>query len=200
MPKSKRLSQLQSRIKFLERNILPSANATGHYTKIEQDLIRSYVLLVHAEIEAYFEDIVIEKVGKALINWTTNRKRSSCLKAVLAYAGNELSYENTPKSNSNNIAFRVNKAVHHFVSLIRKNHGIKENNIISMLIPLGIEINDIDPVWLSTMEGFGKERGNIAHNSMRVSSLIDRNTELLRINDQILPEIQRLDQLVSKLA
>ncbi|MCF8239180.1 MAG: hypothetical protein K9I85_13550 [Saprospiraceae bacterium] len=200
MPKSKRLSQLESRITFLERNILPTANPTGRYTKIEQDLIRSYVLLVHAEIEAYFEDIVREKVRKALINWSTYRKRSSCLKAVLAYAGNEISYENTPKTDSNNIAFRVNRAVSHFVALIQKNHGIKENNIISMLIPLGIEINEIDPVWLSTMEGFGTARGNIAHSSIRVASLIDRNTELHRINAQILPEIQRLDQLVSKLA
>src|SRR5215204_2103944 len=197
MRKSRRLLQLESRLVFLERNILPAASATGQYTKIEQDLIRSYVLLVHAEIEAYFEDVAREKVRKALLNWTTNRKKSSCLNAVLAYAGNEISYETVRKIDSNNIAFRINKAVNHFVALIQKNHGNKEHNIIAMLIPLGIEINQIDPVWLSTMEAFGNSRGNIAHNSMRVSNLIDRNTEVQRINSQILPEIQRLDQLLS---
>lgn len=199
MPKSRRLRQLESRITFLESNILPAANPTGYYTKLELDLIRSYVLLVHAEIESYFEDVAREKVQKALLNWTTNRKKSSCLKAVLAYAGNEISYETTRKIDSNNISFRMNKAVNHFVALIQKNHGIKENNIISILIPLGIEITDIDPVWLSTMDAFGNARGSIAHNSISILNLIDRNTEVNRINNQILPEIQRLDQIVSKL-
>lgn len=200
MPKSRRLSQLETRITFLERNILPSASSTGSYTKIQQDLIRSYVLLVHAEIEAYFEDVAREKVRRALSNWMSTRKKSSCLKAVLAYSGNELSYEKEIKNNSNNISFRLNKAANHFMALIQKNHGIKENNLLSILIPLGIELSDIDPVWLSTMEAFGNLRGTIAHNSTSIHTLIDRNTEVLRINTQIMPEIQRLDQLISKLA
>lgn len=200
MPKSRRLLQLESRITYLERNLLPPSSPTGNYTKIQQDLIRSYVLLVHAEIEAYFEDVAKEKVRKALASWTASRKKSSCLKAVLAYSGNELSYETTRKVDSNNIAFRLNKAVNHFISLIQKNHGIKEHNLLAILIPLGIEINDIDPVWLSTMESFGTLRGAIAHNSTSVHTLIDRNTEVNRINNQILPEVQRLDQLISKLA
>lgn len=200
MPKSRRLSQLESRISYLERNLLPPPSTTGSYSKIQLDLIRSYVLLVHAEIEAYFEDIAREKVKKSLSNWTTSRKKSSCLKAILAYSGNELSYEGIKKTDSNNIAFRLNKAVNHYISLILKNHGIKENNLISLLIPLGIEIADIDPVWLSTMDAFGNLRGSIAHNSTSVHTLIDRNTEVNRINTQILPEIHRLDQLISKLA
>jgi len=200
MPKSRRLSQLESRIIYLERNLLPPSSTTGNYSKIQQDLIRSYVLLVHAEIEAYFEDIAREKVRKALSRWMTNRKRSSCLKAVLAYSGNELSYESVRKVDSNNISFRLNKAVSHFIALIQKNHGIKEANLLSILIPLGIELRDIDPVWLTTMEAFGNLRGAIAHNSTSVHILIDRNTEVRRINTQILPEIQRLDHLISRLA
>jgi hypothetical protein len=200
MPKSRRLSQLETRITYLERNLLPPPSTTGNYTKIQQDLIRSFVLLVHAEIEAYFEDVAKEKVRKALSSWTANRKKSSCLKAVLAYSGNELSYETAKKVDSNNIAFRLNKAVNHFVSLIQKNHGVKENNLLSILIPLGIELSEIDPVWLSTMDAFGSLRGTIAHNSTSVHTLIDRNTEVQRINTQILPEVQRLDRLISKLA
>ena len=200
MPKSRRLSQLETRITYLERNLLPPPSTTGNYTKIQQDLIRSFVLLVHAEIEAYFEDVAREKVRKALSSWTATRKKSSCLKAVLAYSGNELSYETVKKVDSNNIAFRLNKAVNHFVSLIQKNHGVKENNLLSILIPLGVELSEIDPLWLSTMDAFGNLRGIIAHNSTSVHTLIDRNTEVQRINTQILPEVQRLDQLIAKLA
>lgn len=200
MPKSRRIKQLESRIAFLESNILPAPNPTGNYSKKEQDLIRSYVLLVHAEIEAYFEDVAKEKVSKSLSKWMSSRQKSTCLKAILAYAGNELSYETTKKADSYNIAFRLNRAVSHFLSLINKNNGIKEANLLSILVPLGIELNDIDPVWLSTMETFGSFRGQIAHNSLQVQTQVDRNTEVRRINTQILPEVQRIDRLIGKLA
>jgi hypothetical protein len=199
MAKSRRLIQLQSRISFLENNILPKERILGNYTKKENDLIRSYVLLVHAEIEAYFEDRAKEKANYALVKWVSFRKKSSCLKSILAFAGNDISYEGIKKSDSNNIEFRINKAVTHFINLINKNNGVKQNNILNIIIPLGIELYEIDNTWLSVMDTFGSIRGNIAHSSLRVQNQIDRNTERDRVNLHILPEIERLDTLIRKL-
>ena len=199
MAKSRRLTQLLSRLDFLERNILPAQRLTGNYTKTERDLIKSFLLLAHAEIEAYFEDIVTEKVKKALNKWTTERKRSACLNAVLAFSGNELSYENEKKVNSNNIVFRINRAVSHYLGLVNKNNGVKEKNILNLILPIGIELSELDNTWLSVMEAFGTTRGNIAHNSSVVQQQLDRNTERDRIVNQILPEIERLDELIGKL-
>lgn len=199
MAKSRRLNQLLSRIAFLENNILPAERIDGNYTKKESDLIKSYLLLVHAEIESYFEDRVMEKVDSAFSKWTLTRKRSTCLKSVLAFSGNDLSYEHIRKSDSNDIEFRMNKAVNHFKSIINKNNGVKQNDILKLFIPVGIELNELDGTWLNVMESFGSTRGNIAHNSLRVHIQIDRNTEKNRINNQIIPEIERLDELIKKL-
>jgi hypothetical protein len=199
MAKSKRLKQLLTRITFLEQNILPAARLDGNYTKIERDLIKSYLLLVHAEIEAYFEDRAKEKVNNALSKWRLNRQKSTCLKSVLAFSGNDISYSNERKSDSNNIEFRMNKAVNHFLGLVNKNNGVKQNDIINLIIPIGIELSDLDNTWLNTMDSFGSARGNIAHNSIAVQAALDRNTEKDRINMQIIPEIERIDELIQKL-
>jgi hypothetical protein len=199
MAKSRRLNQLLTRIAFLEHNILPAERLDGNYTNVERDLIKSYLLLVHAEIEAYFEDRAKEKVNKALTKWSTNRQKSSCLKAVLAFSGNDISYDNVKKTDSNDIEYRINRAVNHFLSLVNKNNGVKQNDIINLIIPIGIEMSELDNTWLNTMESFGSTRGNIAHNSIAVQTALDRNTEKDRINTQIIPEIERLDQLIQKI-
>ena len=197
MGKSRRLLQLLSRLSFLEKNILPNERFDGNYTKREQDLIRSYVLLSHAEIEAFIEDRAKEKVSKALLSWNSNRTKSNCLKSVLSFTGHELSFDKN--ANANNIQYRMNTTIAHFMSsVVDKNHGVKEKNILKMLLPIGIEINEIDQTWLSVMESFGSTRGNIAHNSFQVQNRIDRNSELHRINNQIVPELVNIDKLITK--
>jgi len=200
MAKSSRLKKLIKRIDFLETHILPQERVDGNYTKKEVDLIKSYVLLVHAEFEAYIEDKAKDKASKSLNNWGSSRKKSSCLQAILAFSGNEINYDNERKTNTQSIEFRVNKAVNHYLNLIKKNNGVKESDILGILLPLGLELSDLDGTWLSVMDSFGSTRGNIAHNSVGVQLTLDRATELDRIKNQILPELIKLDEKIEKLA
>lgn len=195
---SRRLRQLLNRLSFLENNILPAERVDGNYTKREQDLIRSFVLLTHAEIEAYLEDVAKTRVTKSLSDWNSSRIKSNCIKSVVSFVGNDLKFDNDV--NSNNIQYRVNKTVAHYMNaVVDKNHGIKEKNILKVLLPLGIEINELDQTWLSVMESFGSTRGLFAHSSFNVQTSIDRNTELNRIKNQILPELTNIDLLIKKL-
>ena len=60
MAYSPRLRELLIRIQTLENHFLPTGlkfSSTGQYSPLEEDHGRAYVLLVHAEIEAYFEEI-----------------------------------------------------------------------------------------------------------------------------------------------
>lgn len=199
MAKSRRLKQLEKRLLFLEGNILPENKVTGNYTKKEQDLIRSYVLLCHAEIEAFVEDKAKERMEKAHKSWRDSRKRSNCLKSVLAYTGNDIDFKNDQNA-INNIEHRINRTVGHYLnSVVSRNHGIKEKNIVNLLLPLGLEYNELDQTWLSIMDAFGATRGNIAHNTSQVQNIIDRNTELNRIKNQILPELENIDDLIRRL-
>lgn len=195
---SRRLQQLLSRLDFLEKNILPSEKIDGNYTKKEQDLIRSYILLSHAEIEAYLEDIVKNKIAKSLQSWNSSRRKSHCIKSVISFVGGDVSFEND--NNADKLQYRINKTISHYQrAFVDMNHGIKEKNILKILLPLGIEFDELDQTWLSTMDSFGSTRGLIAHKSFTVSHTIDRNTELNRMKNQILPELANIDSIITKL-
>lgn len=199
MANSKRFKLLIDRIKFLDNNILPTINFTGDYTATEYDYTRSYVLLVHAEIESFLEERVTEKVNSSLNNWRTNRKKSSCLKSILAFRSGDISYEKKKASEKNSLEFRVNIVTNHFLNLIKKNHGIKKDNILDLLLPIGIEIDELDETWLTTMDNFGAKRGEIAHHTLAAQNPIDPLTEKKLVNEIIVPELNNIDKLIIKI-
>jgi hypothetical protein len=43
------------------------------------------------------------------------------------------------------------------------NHGIKEANLHSLVLPLGFGLADFDPVWVAEMNWLGRARGDVAH-------------------------------------
>jgi len=196
MANSRRYNTLAKRILFLENTILPPSKINGNYTKKESDLIRSYVLLVHAEIESYFEDIAENKVLKSLNKWMSNRQKSNCLLSVMAFCSAEINWDNIQNANKEKLDFRVNKVVRHYIDRLDKNNGVKAKNIRNILLPIGVEEHELDETWLNIMDSFGATRGMIAHSTIRVQTPIDLVTEKNNINQNILPEIQRLDELL----
>lgn len=199
MVNSKRHKQLLSRISQIESNLLPRVRLDGNYTKKESDLIRSYVLLCHAEIESYFEDIAESKVRKALSEWVSIRKKSNCLLSVMAFCVEEINWGKSTNNNKEKVDYRVNKVVSHFLNSLKSNHGIKSVNLCSILLPIGVEYNDLDQAWLNTMDNFGAKRGGFAHTSSTVQAQIDLTTERNNINNSILPGISNIDLLVKGL-
>lgn len=197
MSKSKRLQKLLKRLKFLEETILPPERPSGLYSKKEQVLINSYVLLCHAELESYIEDVAKAKVMKSLNDWNKLRRKSNCLKSVISFAGNEISFERDKKALD--IQHRINRSAQHYLSLVNMNHGIREKNILDILLPLGIEYDELDNTWINVMDSFGSVRGKLAHTSYQVQQPIDRNSQVDIINNQIVPEIIRIDGLIKKL-
>ncbi|MDH4029199.1 MAG: hypothetical protein OEU95_10250, partial [Nitrospirota bacterium] len=60
------------------------------------------------------------------------------------------------------------------------------------VIPLGINHNDIDATWLTTMDSYGNNRGLVAHKSSSVQKQIDKNDELKDV-EFILKGLEELD-------
>lgn len=201
MTNSHKYKTLLKRVDFLNNNILPIINPTGDYTQIEIDLTRSYVLLVHAEIENYLEDIVSDKIRKCFNLWISSRKKSSCITSVLAFCGHKISFDTKRDTadKKEKIEYRIEKNIAHFNSMIYSNHGIKKSNILNLLLPIGIERHELDDTWLSIMENFGSNRGLIAHKSLSVQNPIDPQTERNLINNIILKELKKIDYQIIKL-
>lgn len=200
MAQSKRLHDLTSRISFLETSMLPNIKISGNYTKKESDLIRSYVVLVHAEIEAYFEDIAKEKASKSLQKWMQNRQKSNCLTSIMSFHSPDINWEKQSRENRISLEYRINLVVNHYINTLNNNHGIKRDNLYNILLPLGLEITQLDETWLGIMNSFGSTRGSIAHSTHSIQAQIDLTTEKNRINNQILPEISTIDNLIRKIS
>jgi len=83
----------------------------------------------------------------------------------------------------------VVKSFKNLESLISSNNGIKESNTISLLRPIGFEM---DTTLQSTLNGFGKTRGQIAHTSFQTQQPLDPATEKANIL-QILTALQAFD-------
>ena len=189
MSKSRRLIKLERRVNIIESTFLPPARPSGNYSKKEQDIIRAFLLLTHAEIEAYFEEICEEKVKRAFKNWKLNRTKSNVLISLVSF----ISLNND--FNNQSIEERVNKSLTIYCNALSKNHGIKEKNILSMLLPIGVELSEIDTTWLNTINSFGTSRGEIAHTAAHVQQPLDPVT-LRSTVQQILSEVVIIDEKI----
>ena len=196
MANSARYRYLVSRIKGLEKRLMPKLKALGDYTPTENDLIRAYRLMAHAEFESYFEDRSIQIAANALKSYKRRGHCGRVLAALMTFS--PLAPQSPPSSLNTNAKFddpisRVHRVVAQFSTTVRDlNHGIKEANIIGMLYPIGLTETDLDATFLNTLDSYGQNRGLSAHQSIKAQQPIDPVTELKMVND-LIREVQKLD-------
>lgn len=94
------------------------------------------------------------------------------------------------------VATIVGDAVGQYSAAVNRNHGIKRDNILQMLLPIGVVESDIDLVWLVTIDGFGAKRGITAHKAA-VAHVIDPQDDFKTI-EQIVTGIKDLDLILNK--
>ncbi|MEZ4870096.1 MAG: hypothetical protein R3C14_52695 [Caldilineaceae bacterium] len=84
---------------------------------------------------------------------------------------------------------------------MENNHGIKEANILQLLLPVGVEADEIDDVWLAAINSFGEERGRAAHtsgSSHRTVVLPDPKDELQKVK-LLLDGLKEIDIILNSL-
>jgi hypothetical protein len=114
-------------------------NPLGCYTTKEEDNIRAYSLLTHAELEYYFEAISVKKVDDALKKWQANKKYNSPILLSLCCF-----IEHTDRvKNENTLEGKIRQIVGRYRETISKNNGIVSNIIkgIDNGIPLLLSID-----------------------------------------------------------
>ncbi len=195
---SDRFNKLQNRIKNIEKNLYVESKIDFNYTEEEIDRLRGYILLVHAEIEAFLEDRAIETLNRAIEDWKKNNKYNIVLVSLIFHMQKKI--ENIEKKNIKNLE----SGIYYFLkqykkNVIEKNHGIKKDNILSILSPIGLTENDIDETWLNTMESFGLLRGEIAHSSSyKTTQILDPKAQKNEI-EVIIEEIKKIDLVINSL-
>ncbi|PTQ79215.1 hypothetical protein C8R21_13235 [Nitrosospira multiformis] len=212
---SERFLQLQDQLRLLRTHLLPDQfDPTGTYDNYECVAIQSlaYRVLAHAEIESFFEDRALEAATLAHSAWESGRRVSHIAFCLLGFSGREMSLPpptlEAPTDNKRktwpslvDIDKRLLPVISDFHQFIRSgNHGIKEKNLLSMLLPIGIEPKKIDSAFLAEMESFGALRGLAAHTSGKMTAKqgINPAEELKRV-ESLMPGIEFLDTEINTL-
>jgi hypothetical protein len=185
MPTSNRYISLAARVTQLESHLLPGIDPTLSYTEKDRDLTRAYYLLCHAEFEAYIEDITKEVTIRAFTKWNADKSIISPIIFHLAY--NYRQEQGKPKDAPYSM---IVKSYNSLIKVIDKSNGIKEDNLNNFFKPIGFEI---DPTLQSTLNDFGRTRGQIAHTAFHTQQPLDPSTEKNHIK-QILSALSLFDQ------
>lgn len=165
-------------------------------------------MLVHAEIESYLEDIVKETITDCIRNWKSNRKPSSLLIAFLASyhsswnvndktSNEEIIQIAKSRKRKDSVSEIITAAMGQFVKIIEGNHGVREDNFKSLILPTGVDIDQLDQTWLTNLDNFGKLRGEIAHKTKRTTTQVNPKDEFDRVKS-LLRGLRDLDVLILK--
>ena len=130
-------------------------------------MIRAYIVLVHAEIENSVEDLVSAAAQKMLAQWQSAGVAGAPLQSLLAYADPKELSDAWHRQTS---GFRYQNVVQKFAKVVEGNMGIRAQNVLRLLLAIGVPRADIDGLWLTEVDEFGKERGLIAHRSVAAAT------------------------------
>lgn len=206
MANSVRFRELVRRLEKLRRNLLPGKfSPTGSYSERQLDRARGYRLLAHAEIEAFIEDITLATAKGCVASWVKTKRASHALLCLIAHyhsgfdddeEGLQPKFPETSRPKTKDaIQEIVQIALKQYITIHDNNHGVREKNIKRLLLPVGVKKEDIDPTWLTNIDEFGKQRGELAHKTIKVHQEIDPKGELNTISD-LLVGLDAIDKAV----
>lgn len=181
---------------------------TGEYSPRQRDRARGYRLLAHAEIESFLEDIAKDALTQRLGEWKASRKASELLLCLLAsyqlgFASSEDDEAAIAALKKVQVKERVeevlNAAASQYMKRVNENHGIRLDNLRRLLIPVGVDLPNLDATWVTNMDEFGKRRGELAHKAVGAQQNIDPLTEFQYVKD-LLDGLSEVDEIVQLLA
>lgn len=196
MPHSVFYNDLQARLEELKNHMLPEEfSPTGEYDDQQLDLAKGYILLAHAEFESYLEEVSRDLVMSTVKKWKGNNIPSHTLLSFLCCYhsswshSDETANEEILKIAKNRVNVKdstdeiIDVALKQYIQKIKDNHGIKEKNFKSLVIPTGLSLDDLDGALIVAMDSFGSARGEVAHLSKkRVKTLINPQDEFNKVN------------------
>ncbi|MFQ1681383.1 hypothetical protein ACK08B_16175 [Pantoea dispersa] len=160
---TRRVKKLKS--KYMARQVRNERNAIFVFDEINMAAFR---LLVHAEYEEYIETKALESLNIIKADVAMNGYSTSHIKNIFAIARQVDKNLNIDKPfDEQNFKDIVNKIILEAEKKVRDNNGIKKNSFLILSLFCGYEDTSIDPLLLTNLESYGKDRGNVAHKSLR---------------------------------
>lgn len=140
----------------------------GCKTDLQHLKLQSFILLAHAVIEQYLEELCLEVARDAR---TIFVREGVITKALVGLITSQVLAEKSSGKGSKRIGSDMAKnldvfsrdAFNSYTEVIKSNHGIKKDNLKSLFFPIGIDPLTVDLALANTLDAFGTTRGLIAH-------------------------------------
>lgn len=152
---------------MLRRQILPVRFADdGAYSTEELLKLDAYVIMCHAEIESYLEQLALR-----IIYWSEDGMRrdihdKTSASLVMYYRPDRDKIPSTKKVPADfpirTVGFKSSKS---HTEAVGENNGIKEKSVCEMFIPLGLNFDGVNGLLLSELDAWGSARGGLVHTS-----------------------------------
>ena len=151
--------------------------------------VRAYLLLSHAALEQFVEDLCLELMNRAVDSWESNHHLSEPLLALVAFYSDCLPISENEREPEvtffDHIRIGVEKAKTTFSSYLkRKNNGVSVKYLRQMLLPVGLSL-PTDPRLVASLGQLASHRGDNAHKH-RVSKSADPKTAREWVGDCLL--------------
>ncbi|HTK59411.1 MAG TPA: hypothetical protein VL336_10575 [Sphingomicrobium sp.] len=171
MSQSTQYDRLAERVLALRKALLPYhlKVSVGNLTHDISIKALSYRLLCHAEIESYLEDRATEVSALIGSAWKRRRHVSYPTLCMIGFSG--LRMDAPPETfqapvKQIKIDDRLSASLgNYYYYVTKQNNGITEKSLVKILLPLGIDVNIIDPLVVTEFNNFATLRGNAAHQS-----------------------------------
>lgn len=174
---SLRYRKMRSQVGQLSRSLLPKnlkKDILDLPTRVSLRAL-SFRILSHAEIESYLEERAVEVAKAADVAWKKKGHVSNVTLCLLAFGEGQLKKlpstlkcpPNRKQSDWSDLITpdkRLSDSITRFTyHATNKNHGIREENIIYILLPIGIRPDQIDESLLADLNDLSTKRGESAH-------------------------------------
>lgn len=224
---SRRLKRLKARERTLRDHLLGPRSSWNSSqglppSAIEEDRALAYRVLMHAELERYFEDTLICSARSSLYLFLNCGNVINTLAAAAVTHHQSKTFFDEKRGAT---SFYLSKAriiqdmpqrLEAAIAVIEgtiagSNNGIKRRDIRKLVGWIGIDVSEIDSTLLAALDTFGSERGDAAHlsrreiwrrfhrgtsgsNQPRVRRLPSPSDEVTAVNAvlRLLPELDRL--------
>ena len=181
---------LKERIEKLKENFY-FEQADGNITSLQEDYIRAFRLLCHAEIESFIEDLAITLLEQGVLKWNSDKLANYNLVSLFIW------FEKIEKNSDTNQ--KANLVFSKFRDVVKSNHGIKEENIKKLFVPLGYSIDEFDNIFIANISSFGASRGIVAHsNASNTAQQLNFTDEKIKVDNIITGLVQFQNKLIEK--
>lgn len=189
---SERFSEAIEQIADLKRRLI-RIDPAGSYTELEYIKARAFVLLSHGALEDYIEAVCMEVADAAIAAFSADEKPRRAIVTLVHYGA-----EKDPSTVSPSGPWQIRAALKASRQQLLRwrdaNNGIKEKDVLRLLLPIGLKESEMGVVWLQSMSELGSLRGRVAHHGHRAGAKTPVDPgDALNTVQAVLPTLCRVD-------